>query len=52
MDMLPLVKECGFEWLATDEEILVHSLGRGLTRDKYGNSKDSFIYRPLFDRRG
>ncbi len=46
MDMIPLVKEAGINWLATDEEILVHSLGRGLTRDNYGNSKDAFIYRP------
>jgi hypothetical protein len=46
MDVLPLIKEAGIEWCATDEEILVHSLGRGLSRDQYGNSKDSFIYRP------
>ncbi len=46
MDTLALIAKTGVEWIATDEDILVHSLGRGLSRDQYGNSRDSFIYRP------
>jgi len=36
-DMVPLVVEAGFEWMATDEEILARSLGRSFTRDSAGN---------------
>ena len=31
--ILPLVREAGFKWLATDEIILGRSLGRGIERD-------------------
>ena len=45
-EVLKLIGEAGIEWIATDEEILSETLGRGIGRDEYGNSKDSFIYRP------
>jgi alpha-amylase/alpha-mannosidase (GH57 family) len=36
-DLVPLIVDAGFEWMATDEEILGRSLGRGFTRDSAGN---------------
>jgi hypothetical protein len=36
--ILPLVQQAGFTWMATDEEILARSLGRGLGRDEQGRS--------------
>ena len=35
--MLPLVAQAGFRWMATDEEILARTTGRGFTRDGAGN---------------
>jgi hypothetical protein len=35
--MVPLVVEAGFEWMATDEEILARTTGRGFTRDDHGH---------------
>ncbi len=46
MDILPLVKEAGIEWIATDEGILARSMGRPLQRDHHGNPKDLFLYSP------
>ncbi|MEQ1759898.1 MAG: glycoside hydrolase family 57 protein [Vicinamibacterales bacterium] len=34
--MIPFVEAAGFSWMATDEEILARSLGRGVTRDADG----------------
>jgi alpha-amylase/alpha-mannosidase (GH57 family) len=36
-DMVPLVVEAGFEWMATDEQILGRTTGRAFTRDSAGN---------------
>jgi len=35
--MVPIVAACGFQWMATDEEILAKSTGREFIRDRYGN---------------
>ncbi|HEX5108024.1 MAG TPA: glycoside hydrolase family 57 protein [Vicinamibacterales bacterium] len=35
--MVPLVARAGFEWMATDEEILSRTLGQRLTRDGHGH---------------
>ena len=35
--MVPLVAAAGFQWMATDEEILAKSIAREFTRDRYGN---------------
>ena len=35
--MVPLVASAGFQWMATDEEILAKSSGREFVRDRYGN---------------
>ncbi len=40
-EMVELVAEMGFEWMATDEEILARSLGRGLSRDGAGRLRES-----------
>jgi alpha-amylase/alpha-mannosidase (GH57 family) len=45
--MVPLVVEAGFEWMATDEEILARTLGRGFTRDSAGNlEQPEALYKP------
>ena len=46
MDMLPLVKGEGINWLATDEEILSNTLKRPIRRDHSGNCYDPFLYKP------
>jgi alpha-amylase/alpha-mannosidase (GH57 family) len=35
-ELLPLVAQCGIEWIATDEEILARSLMVSFRRDEYG----------------
>jgi len=32
-DIVPLCRDAGFQWLATDEDILAHSLGQPIERD-------------------
>jgi alpha-amylase/alpha-mannosidase (GH57 family) len=45
--MVPLVTRAGFKWMATDEEILARTAGRGITRDGHGNvEQPEFLYRP------
>ena len=45
--MVPLVAAAGLRWMATDEEILARSLGRGFSRDGYGHSEQpESLYRP------
>ena len=45
--MVPLVAAAGFKWMATDEEILARTLGRGFTRDGAGNLEQSeTLYKP------
>ena len=45
--MVPLVARSGLSWIATDEEILARTLGRGLTRDGAGNlDQPELLYRP------
>ncbi|MBI5560289.1 MAG: glycoside hydrolase [Deltaproteobacteria bacterium] len=46
MDMLPLLKKAGINWIATDEDILSRSLGVPILRDAEGNCKSTLIYRP------
>src|SRR3972149_3894652 len=46
MDILPLVSGEGVEWIATDEQILSHSLRRPIRRDHAGNCYDPFLYKP------
>ena len=45
--MVPLVARTGLSWIATDEEILARTLGRGLTRDGSGNiEQPEVLYKP------
>lgn len=46
MEILPLVAEQGFRWLATDEEILSNTIKRPIRRDHYGHCYDTFLYKP------
>ncbi|MBE9528920.1 MAG: glycoside hydrolase [Proteobacteria bacterium] len=46
IDVLPMIASHGLKWIATDEEILSHTLKRPIRRDGSGNSCDSFLYRP------
>jgi alpha-amylase/alpha-mannosidase (GH57 family) len=46
-EMVPLVAAAGFQWMATDEEILAKSIGREFTRDREGNIENpELLYRP------
>jgi len=46
-DIVPLCREAGFEWLATDEDILTLSLGQLLERDADRNLKQpDLLYQP------
>jgi alpha-amylase/alpha-mannosidase (GH57 family) len=46
-EMVPLVARAGFRWMATDEEILARTLGRGLTRDGHGTlEQPEVLYKP------
>jgi alpha-amylase/alpha-mannosidase (GH57 family) len=52
-DMVPLVVQAGFKWMATDEEILARTLGRGISRDGGGNvEQPDLLYRPYAVGRG
>jgi alpha-amylase/alpha-mannosidase (GH57 family) len=45
--MVPLVAASGFRWMATDEEILARSLGRGFGRDQAGQiDAPEVLYKP------
>jgi alpha-amylase/alpha-mannosidase (GH57 family) len=45
--MVPLVAAAGLKWMATDEEILARTLGRGFSRDGHGNvEQPETLYRP------
>jgi alpha-amylase/alpha-mannosidase (GH57 family) len=45
--MVPLVAAAGFEWMATDEEILGRTLGRGFSRTGDGHvEQPDRLYRP------
>jgi alpha-amylase/alpha-mannosidase (GH57 family) len=45
--MVPLVAAAGFQWMATDEEILAKSIGRAFPRDRDGNVENpESLYRP------
>ncbi|MSO30575.1 MAG: glycoside hydrolase [Acidobacteria bacterium] len=45
--MVPLVAEAGFRWMATDEGILAHTLGRTFTRHGDGPvDQPDLLYRP------
>ncbi|HHT9150944.1 MAG TPA: alpha-amylase/alpha-mannosidase [Candidatus Wujingus californicus] len=46
-DIIPLVANAGFNWLASDEEILANTLDKQITRDKYGDVIDAdILYKP------
>ncbi|HXH24598.1 MAG TPA: glycoside hydrolase family 57 protein [Vicinamibacterales bacterium] len=46
-DMVPLVVQAGFHWMATDEEILARTTGRPFTRDDEGQvQQPEALYRP------
>jgi alpha-amylase/alpha-mannosidase (GH57 family) len=52
-DMVPLVADAGFRWMATDEEILSKTLGAALTRDADGHlDQPELLYRPYRVGRG
>ena len=45
--MVPLVARAGFRWMATDEEILARTTGRGFTRTGQGHvEQPERLYRP------
>src|SRR5207237_3411507 len=45
-DMVPLVADAGFSWMATDEQILAKTLGTTFTRDGHGHlDQPEFLYR-------
>jgi len=46
MDIVPLIREAGFTWAATDEEILTNSIRRPFRRNEYGHAIDNFLYSP------
>ncbi len=52
MDIVPLIREAGFTWAATDEEILTNSLMRPFRRNEYGHPVDNFLYKPWSVRSG
>ncbi len=44
--MVPFVREAGFSWMATDEEVLGRSLGRTFSRDDRGRVREpELLYR-------
>jgi alpha-amylase/alpha-mannosidase (GH57 family) len=46
-EMVPLVANAGFRWMASDEGILSRTLGRTLTRDGQGHSEQpEVLYKP------
>ena len=45
--MVPLVADAGFQWMATDEEVLARTLSRGFTRTGEGHvEQPEVLYRP------
>ena len=45
--MVPLVARAGFEWMATDEEVLARTVGRGFSRTGDGHvEQPDLLYRP------
>ncbi len=46
-DIIPIVTQAGFHWLASDEEILACSLGNKVLRDRYGDVvAPELLYKP------
>jgi alpha-amylase/alpha-mannosidase (GH57 family) len=45
-EILPMVAEAGFKWMASDEEILSHTIKRPIRRDHEGRCCDAFLYKP------
>ncbi|MBI5287021.1 MAG: hypothetical protein HY878_05470 [Deltaproteobacteria bacterium] len=51
--IIPVVAGEGIEWVASDEEILAHSLGRPIKRDSSGHCLDpDILYKPYLLTRG
>src|SRR6185503_16291805 len=45
--MVPLVLQAGFQWMATDEEILARTVGQGFSRTGDGHvEQPERLYRP------
>lgn len=48
-EILPLLSRAGIKWIATDEEILGHSLGQHVRRDLNGMVQNpEMLYRPFY----
>lgn len=46
-DIIPILTQAGFRWLASDEEVLAHSIGSQIVRDDHGNViNHDILYRP------
>lgn len=46
-DIIPIVTQAGFRWIASDEEILAHTTGSQLIRDEHGNLlAHEILYKP------
>ena len=51
--IIPLARDAGFTWMATDELIMARSLGLALTRDGHGHlQQPEQLYRPFRVRAG
>lgn len=46
-DILEAISDCGIRWIATDEEILTHSMNQFVKRDDHGAlNRPEMVYRP------
>ena len=46
-EIIPILSQAGFLWIATDEEILACSLGNQILRDEYGDVvTPDILYKP------
>lgn len=46
-DIIPILTQAGFRWIASDEEVLAHSMGRQIVRDEHGNViTHDILYKP------
>jgi alpha-amylase/alpha-mannosidase (GH57 family) len=53
-EILPILMDNGIRWIATDEEILAHSIQKFVSRDSHGNVQEpDVLYKPyLLERDG
>ncbi|MBI5344115.1 MAG: glycoside hydrolase, partial [Deltaproteobacteria bacterium] len=45
-EVLPMIREEGIDWIASDEEILANTLRKPVRRDPAGHCHDPLIYKP------